>query len=122
VAPCRSFLTKEANPNKPITGENIFLMGSGMVAWHQLNLAKTDRQWYHLPFAPEVIGKRGLEFILGVGCGRAIVADRLEKMGISATREQMGQIADKVKEEAYIRKWSIPEVQFEEIVKSVLGK
>jgi len=50
------------------------------------------------------------------------VADGLEKMGISATREQMAEIVQKVKEEAYIRKWSIPEVQFEEIVKSVLGK
>ena len=109
-------------PNKAITGENIFLMGSGMVASHFLNMAKTDRPWYHLPFAPEVIGKKGLDFIMGVGCGRAIVADRLEKMGISATREQMAEIVQKVKEEAYIRKWSVPDVQFGEIVKSVLEK
>jgi len=117
-----SELTKIPIPvNKPITGENVFLMGSGMVAWHHLNLAKTDRPWYHLPYAPEIIGKKGLDFIMGVGCGRAIVADQLEKMGISATREQMAEISQKVKEEAYVRKWSVPEVQFKVIVESVLG-
>ncbi|MBA7524531.1 2-phosphonomethylmalate synthase [subsurface metagenome] len=116
-------LTKNPIPrNKPITGENEFLTGSGMVAWRYFKVAKTDRPNARVPFAPEIVGKKGYEVILGVGCGRAIVADRLEKMGISATREQMAEIAQKVKDEANIRKWSVPDVQFEEIVKSVLEK
>ena len=94
-----------------------------MVVWHQFKIFKTERPWAYLPFAPGVIGRTsGFESILGVGCGKAIVADRLEKMGIAANDEQMREIAEKVKEEAFIRKWSVPEDQFKEIVKSVIGK
>jgi len=110
------------HPNKPIIGENVFLQGSGMIAWHQFRLEKAGRPWYHFPFSPQTIGKDKLEIILGVGCGRGIVEHKLAEMGITATREEMGRIADMVKEEAYIRKWSIPDVQFREIVKEVLGK
>jgi len=106
--------------NKPITGENMFLTGSGQVAWRHWKLAKTDRPFANMPFAPEVIGKKDHEVILGVGCGKTIVRDRLDKMGISATEEQVRQIVQKVKREAYICKWSLSDAQFEEIVKSVL--
>jgi isopropylmalate/homocitrate/citramalate synthase len=110
------------HPNKPIIGENIFLQGSGMIAWHQFRLEKAGRPWYHFPFSPQTIGKEKLEIILGIGCGRGIVEHKLEEMGITATKDQMGVIADKVKEECYIRKWSLPDLQFREIVKEVLGK
>lgn len=110
------------HPTKAVIGENVFLQGSGMIAWHQFRLEKAGRPWYNFPFSPQTIGKDKLEIILGVGCGRGIVEHKLAEMGITATKEQMGQIADKVKEEAYIRKWSVPDVQFQEIVKEVLGK
>ena len=107
-------------PNKAITGENVFLMGSGMIVWHHLHLQKTDRPWYHLPYPPEAIGKEGLEIILGVGCGKGIVEHKLEKLGMKATKEQMDKIANRVKAEAYMRKWTVPDVQFKEIVREVL--
>jgi isopropylmalate/homocitrate/citramalate synthase len=117
-----SELTKmPIHPNKAVIGENVFLQGSGMIAWHQFRWEKMGKPWYNMPFSPETIGKEKMEIILGVGCGRGIVEHELERMGITATREQMGQIADKVKEEAYIRKWSLPQVQFEEIIKEVMG-
>jgi isopropylmalate/homocitrate/citramalate synthase len=59
---------------------------------------------------------------LGYGCGKTIIKHKLKEMGISATDDQMREIAQKVKEEAYIRKSSIPDIQFEIIVKNVLSK
>ncbi len=109
------------HPTKAVTGENVFLQGSGMIAWHQFRLEKAGRSWYNFPFSPQTIGKEKLEIILGVGCGRGIVEHVLAQYGITADRDQMGKIADMVKEEAYIRKWSLPEVQFKEIVKEVMG-
>jgi isopropylmalate/homocitrate/citramalate synthase len=110
--------------NKPIVGENMFLSGSGQVVWRHWKLAQTDRPFADIAFDPQVIGKRGekLEVVLGVGCGKTIVKDRLEKMGISASEEQIGEIVQRVKEEAYILKWSLSDTHFEEIVKNVLGK
>ena len=108
------------HPTKAVIGENIFLQGSGMIAWQQFKLEKAGRPWYHFAFPPQTIGKDKLEIILGVGCGRGIVEHKLTEMGMTATREQMGEIANRVKEEAYIRKWSVPDVQFLEIVKEVL--
>lgn len=110
------------SPNKPVIGDNVFLQGSGMVAWHQFRLEKAGRHWYNMPFAPQTIGREKMEIILGVGCGRGIVEHKLAELGITATREQMAEIATRVKEEAYILKWSLSDTQFREIIKEVLGK
>jgi len=61
-----------------------------------------------------------LKVVLGVGCGKTIVKDRLQKMGRSASEEQIGEIVQRVKEEAYILKWSLTDAHFEEIVNGVL--
>ena len=100
----------------------MFLQGSGMIAWHQFRWEKMGKPWYNMPFAPQTIGRDEMEVILGVGCGKGIVEHELEKMGIPATKEQMGKIADKVKEEAYICKWSLSKIQFRQILTEVLGK
>jgi len=109
--------------NKPITGENMFITGSGQVAWRNLKFSKTERPFENMAFLPEVIGKKGMiEAILGVGCGKTIIRDRLDSLGISATEQQLDEIVDKVKEEARLLKWSVSDIQFDEIVKEVLGK
>jgi isopropylmalate/homocitrate/citramalate synthase len=118
-----SELTKmPISPTKAITGENIFMQGSGMIAWHQFKLEKLNRKWYMFPFPPAMIGREDkLDVILGVGAGRGIVEHKLEELGIKATRDQMGVIADKVKAEAYLRHNIVPEVMFKEFIKEVMG-
>jgi isopropylmalate/homocitrate/citramalate synthase len=110
--------------NKPIVGENMFLSGSGQVIWRHGKLSQTDRPFADMAFDPQVIGKGGemLEVVLGVGCGKTIVKDKLQKMGIRASEEQAEEIVQRVKEEAYILKWSLTDAQFEDIVKNVLEK
>jgi isopropylmalate/homocitrate/citramalate synthase len=109
--------------NKPIVGENMFISGSGQVVWRHAKLAKTDRPMADGAFAPALIGKQsdGLQAILGIGCGKTIVADRLQAMGIAASEDQTAEIVRKVKDEAFITKWSLSDAQFTDIVKSVLG-
>ncbi len=41
-------------------------------------------------------------------------------MGISASEEQIGEIVQRVKEEAHLLKWSLTDAHFEEIVHCVL--
>jgi len=75
-----------------------------------------------MPFMPELIGREGYEVILGRGTGAFIVESKLKEMGLSATKEQVREIVERVKGEAAIRKWSVPDFAFKEIVKEALGK
>lgn len=110
--------------NKPIVGENMFMTGSGQVVWRHKKLASTDRPFADAAFASRVIGKNGdgLEALLGIGCGKTIVADKLKKSNIVASEAQIAEIVSRVKEEAAITKWSLSEAQFDDIVKSVLAR
>lgn len=107
--------------NKPITGDNEFTVESGMVADMNLRMMKTDKPFTTLPFAPELIGRGPLNIILGKMTGGTVIRDRLVKMGLQATKEQVAQIVDRVKRQAIIRKWSIPDPVFEKIVRDVLA-
>lgn len=108
--------------NKPIVGENEFVYGSSMIAWMIEQLGKQGRPYTMMPFMPELIGREGYEVILGRGTGAFIVESKLKEMGLSATKEQVREIVERVKGEAAIRKWSVPDFAFKEIVKEALGK
>jgi isopropylmalate/homocitrate/citramalate synthase len=117
-----SELTKIPIPsNKPITGNNEFTFESGMVVDMTLRMSKTDKPFTTLPFMPELIGRsKGVNLILGKMSGGTIIKDKLEKLGLSATKEQVAELVDRVKREAIVRKWSISDEIFESIAREVL--
>ncbi len=119
-----SELTKIPIPsNKPITGINEFTFESGMVVDMTLRMSKTDRPFTTMAFSPELIGRsRDINLILGKMSGGTIIRDKLEKMGFSATREQVNELVERVKKEAIVRKWSITDEIFESIAREVLQK
>lgn len=109
--------------NKPISGENMFISGSGQVVWRHEKLGKTDRPHADSAFNPAVIGKSGssLEPVLGVSCGRAIVASVLANLDITVPDDKLNEIATRVREEAKLLKWSLSTDQFKAIVREVSG-
>ena len=111
--------------NKPITGENEFVITSSMVAWMINAMAKSKFTFQGMIFSPELIGRKKTDIIstvvLGRGTGGFVVEERLKKLGITATKEQVNEIVERVKTEAGIRKWSVPEVAFENIVNQVIN-
>jgi len=106
--------------NKPITGDNEFTFESGMVADMTLRMSRTDKPFSTMPFLPELIGRKGLNIILGKMSGGTVIKNKLEKLKLSATKQQVSEIVERVKREAIIRKWSIPEEAFEIIARGVL--
>jgi isopropylmalate/homocitrate/citramalate synthase len=106
--------------NKPVVGDNEFTYESGMVCDMVLRTTKAGQPTATEPFAPQLIGRKGYDIILGKGTGRTVVMDRLDKLGYTATKEQTAQIVEAVKREAGIRKWSISEAAFEDIVREIL--
>jgi isopropylmalate/homocitrate/citramalate synthase len=117
-----SEITKIPIPlNKPITGDNECTLESGMPIDMTLRMSKTDKPFSTLPFLPQLIGRKGLEFVLGKMSGGTVIKNKLEKMGLSATKAQISEMVERVKREAIIRKWSIPDSAFEKIARDVLG-
>lgn len=116
-----SEITKIPIPlNKPITGDNEFTYESGMVVDMTLRMSRTDKPFSTMPFSPEMIGRKGSSIILGKMSGGAVIRSRLEKLNLSATKEQVAEIVELVKREAIVRKWSISDDVFERIARQVL--
>ena len=53
--------------------------------------------------------------------GGSIIRNGLSKLGLTATKEQTRKILDRIKREAIIRKWSVPDDEFESIAREILG-
>jgi len=110
--------------NKAITGENEFVITSSMVAWMLNAVANTKFVFQGMAFSADLIGRKKTDIIsnvvLGRGTGAFVVEERLKKLGIEANKEQVDEIVNMVKNEAGIRKSSVPEVSFENIVKQVI--
>ena len=105
--------------NKPISGDNEFTVESGMVADMNLRMMKTGKPFATLPFKPELIGRGPLNIIVGKMTGGAVIRDKLERMGVSASKEQVKEIVERVKSQAIVRKWSLPDPVFAKIVRDV---
>ena len=107
-------------PNKPIVGDNEFTFESGQVAYLIEKIrTTTDRPFQ--AFLPEMIGRRGYDYVLGKMSGGEIVTTRVAALGLEANKDQIKEILGRVKAEASMRKWSISDALFEDIARDVLG-
>ncbi len=77
---------------KPVGGENIFKTEAGI---HQDGILKSPETY--LPFAPELIGGSGIDFVIGRHSGRKAVAYQLEKIGHRPTEEEVAAVLEGIK-------------------------
>jgi len=104
--------------NKAVVGNNEFTYESGMVIHVVERLAKSDRP--HQSYLPEVIGRKGWDIVVGKGSGAGVIANKVKQFGLSATREQVAEIANRVKREASLRKWTLSDEIVEIIAREVI--
>ena len=78
------------------------------------------RLFHGAAFAPQVIGKRGYEYLLGKESGLNSIRVFLNRLGLEASQEEMKRILEVVKEEANILKGTISEVEFEFIARKII--
>jgi isopropylmalate/homocitrate/citramalate synthase len=105
--------------NKPVIGNNEFTFESGMVVYVVERLAASERPFQ--TYLPEVIGRKGWDVVVGKGTGAGVVAKKVAKIGLTATKEQVAEITKRVKNEASLRKWSIADDVLEIIAKDVIA-
>jgi len=108
---------------KPITGDYYFKMEAG-ISIHAIEMARKaglgDRVW--AAFSPEMIGKKGYEYLLGKANGTGTIKIFMEKLGLEASDEQMKEILQIVKDRSNLVKGNVSEVEFEYIARKYLAK
>jgi isopropylmalate/homocitrate/citramalate synthase len=110
------------SPTKPIVGDGLFTIESGIpVSWLKRLIVTGDMLELY-PFHWDFVGHEGPKVVLGKMSGTPSVENWLARLGIDATEEQVIDILAKVKEKAIDKKNLLDEDEFKEIVRKVLKK
>lgn len=90
---------------KPILGDEIAWMGSGIVVnWLQQLEAQGESPVMFLPNLPSLVGKPPYEVVYGKGTGTNMVKHLALECGLNLTREQITDVTQAIKEEALLIK------------------
>lgn len=106
--------------SKPILGDRLFDIESGVITHYNSIMQSKGIKPVPVPFLPHIIGRDPMKYVIGKGSGRVTIEYFLEKNGLKATTEQVDEIINKVKEEAYITKSLLTEKQFLKIAQKIL--
>lgn len=103
--------------NRPVVGERLYNVESGIISTWVRNVG--DELEESFPYRPELVGQPGPVLVLGKGSGLDSVAAALDRVGRSASSEQMQTILDEVKERSIAAKGLIDDDTFIDIVDEV---
>jgi isopropylmalate/homocitrate/citramalate synthase len=107
--------------NRPITGERLFHVESGIVTdwWHNVG-EKNILEVF--PWHWDLVGQSEPKMALGKLSGTSSILMALEKQGIKATEGQVSEILLRVKEQAIKTKQELTAKEFEVIYNKVLSR
>jgi isopropylmalate/homocitrate/citramalate synthase len=110
-------------PNKPIVGDGIFEVESGIVVHvlGQLRESPLGEAGFS-PFAAEAVGQRGYSVVAGRGSGHHAVAALLTERGVAATDGQIAEIVTRVKQAGLVLKNGLPRQLVDEIIDAVVTR
>jgi isopropylmalate/homocitrate/citramalate synthase len=108
-------------PNRPIVGEKLFDIESGIITGWLSNCGKTHALELS-PFTWDLVGQKAPEAVLGKGSGLVSVELWLEKIGAEAAGAQKDAILAAVKQKAFEKKGLLNEEDFRIITEKVLSK
>ena len=106
-------------PNRPIVGDKLYEVESGIIAgWFRL--ARKEAPLEYVPFAPELVGQKPVNIVLGKNSGPPSMEEWCEKLGIKATDEERMAMLLKVKAKSFEKKDLLTADEFKAIAESVL--
>lgn len=109
----------ELPPNRPIVGDFLYKIESGIVTMFHRRCRDIDHTEY-IPFLPELVGRPGVDVALGKGSGMANIEEHLERRGRRVTPEQANEILAQVKQTSIEKKGLLTNEEFDKIVNDVL--
>lgn len=107
--------------NRPIVGDWLYYIESGVVSMFHRRCKQAEPLEY-IPFAPEMVGRPGVDIALGKGSGQANVEEHLERRHIQATAQQVDAILARVKQLSIEKKALLTGAEFDKIVSAILER
>ena len=107
--------------NRPILGESVFKVESGIGVMFATNAAKAGDMEILYSFNPAMVGQPPMDFVMGKKSGTFTVNLWLERIGRTADEAQNLEILRHVKELALKKRELLTKEEFVEIVDKVLG-
>ena len=108
-------------PNRPIVGDKLYDIESGIIAgWFRL--ARKDHPLEYIPFAPELVGQKPVNIVLGKNSGPPSMEEWCEKLGIKATDEERMAMLQQVKAKSFEKKDLLTADEFKAIADRVMQK
>ena len=105
--------------NRPVVGERLFNVESGIITSWVKNVGD-EFLTEAFPYRPELVGQRPPEIVLGKGSGLDSVAIWLDRIGVTASSEEILAILVEVKARSLETKSLLGEDEFVTIVDRVL--
>ncbi len=107
--------------NRPILGDRVFKVESGIGVMFATNAAKAGDMEILYSFNPALVGQPPMDFVMGKKSGTFTVNLWLERIGRTGDEQQNLDILAKVKELALKKRELLTKEEFVEIVNKVLG-
>ena len=105
--------------NRPIVGDTLFDIESGIIASWYKNAAK-DHFLEVFPFHPKLVGQRMPRVVLGKNSGLDSIRMHLDRISVKATDDQVAEILARVKAASLKKKGLVDDREFRRIVKQVV--
>ena len=106
--------------NRPIVGDDLFKVESGIIATWLLNCGE-EHQTEVVPFRPRMVGQSEPEVVMGKGSGIDSVKDWLAKFQIQANEEQSMEVLMAVKDWGLIHKRLMNDDEFRKLAEATLA-
>ncbi|MCL4385884.1 MAG: pyruvate carboxyltransferase [Actinobacteria bacterium] len=117
----RDILNIQVPDNRPIVGDGIFDVESGIVTVWMNRCLESEDALEIFPFHWDFVGQKHPEVVLGKHSGGASIENWLSKYKLKADKDQINNILEKVKAKAYEKRGLLNGNDFIGIVKSVIG-
>lgn len=105
--------------NRPVVGDRLYNVESGIISTWVRNVG--DDLIESFPYRPELVGQPAPKLVLGKGSGLDSILGNLDRLGRTATTEQLQTILDEVKGRSLETKGLLDDDAFLEIVDQVTG-
>ena len=105
-------------PNRPIVGEKLFNIESGIIAgW--VEKAGEEHILEYVPFTPDLVGQKQVNIVLGKNTGLPNIKCWLDKLNLEVPEEKQMSLLMKIKEISLDKKRLLSEDEFKELVKTI---